>query len=655
LATFSAFSIYYLGTTIFRENKNRQLIGFVAAIAYMYNPLVMSDTYKSMVSQLSLAQAGLILFLALVIEFARTNKLRYAVYSGFTAFLILSTPGLGAYQYGFFALIGYLCVALYSVLLSRQNLWRLIEGSFVIGGIAIAINSYWLIPFVENASLYISAAANFQTTNAFSQSSTVINTLRLMNAWGFSYYTPYGASYFTNPLIVFLTFSWPIFAFFPLLFESVRKNLKALMIYIIGLITIVVACGANPPLGSLYNSIINAHLASFYFLRPFYTTGPISVDVLTIEFAILIGLFSSLVYSKLKNSLRWSFISQAVVVLIILTLILSTWPIVTGEVMRNWYSPSQYGVYIPQYYWEANSQLEKICGLEYRALLLPPTQIYIGTSWGYQGTSQFYNLMFNVPLVTGNEIPFGITTNKTLVNQVCSIYYGVPDINDTLDVINQTSKIVTWENDKAVSNNGSLQIVFNSTFEIGEWHEVELSLPTVETWPNFTHMIIQFMGELNLASFQIGIGDAKGYVGWWFVQNYLCQIDDGIFIPAETKTLITQNDTTITAILNLTQPDLSYYSIDNVTSVWVRYLVTNSSDNATLQIDKMVVATLLPNTQYYANLWADNNIKFLMVDVAIKDGAENDPSFWLQMLSNSSYFKLVWQKGTIYIFENMIF
>jgi len=656
LAMFSAFSMYYFGTTIFQENKNRQLIGFAAAISYLYNPWVISDTYKSMVfSQLSLAQSGLILFLALTIVFFRTRKIKYAIFSGIATFLMLSTPGLGAYQYGLIALIGYSCVALYHVRLSSRNLPRLITGCLITVALALIINSYWLIPFISNLNFYVSFASNFQITTVFNKSSILLNTLRLMNAWGFSEFAPYSRVYFTNPLIIFLTFSWPVFAFAPLLFNNVRKSLKMSVIYLISLTTILIACGSNPPLGSLYVDIVNAHLGSFYFLKPFYTTGAVTQHALTLEYAILIGLFSSLTYSKLKKFFGRILIPRIGIIAILLILIVSTWPIVTGEVMRNWYSSDQYGVHIPNYYWEANDQLEKTCDLKYKTLLLPPTQIYVGTSWGYQGSSQFYNLMFNFPLITGNEIPYGITTNKTLVDQIYSIPYIIPDVNRTLDVMTQTGRIIAWQGDKVTLANAFLQIDFNNTYLISKWHQVELRLLSADNWSSFTHMIIQFTGELRLDHLQIGIGDVRNDVGWWATQNCVCLLENGTFVSTETGTLITQDNGTVTLLMNIEKPDRSSYLIDNVTSLWIQYLVTDPSHTATLQINKVQVVKASIDVQYYANLLEKNNIKYLLVDLAIKDGAKNDPQLWLQVLSNSKCFKVIWQKETLYIFENITF
>jgi hypothetical protein len=653
LATVSVFSMYYLGTTIFRGNRNRQLIGVATAISYVYNPLVMADGYKSMVfDQLSLAKSGLILFLALTIMFFRTGRIRYSIFSGFMTFFMLSTPGLGGYQFGFIAMIGYLCIALYFLYSSRQNLFRTVRGSLVTASLAFLVNSYWLVPFLESLNFYVSFTANFQTSTVFNNASVILNTLRLMNSWGFSEFTSYSGAYFNNPLIIILTFSWPFFAFAPLLAKKVRKSSKMLMLYAILLITILLACGSNPPLGSLYTKIVNAHIGTFYFLRPFYTTGAISQKVLTLEYAILIGLFSSLFYSKLKHFFKKPFFSKMGVIITLLILIMSTWPIVTGEIMKNWYIPSQYGVRIPDSYWQTNEYLKRISDLHYRTLLLPPTQVYIGTSWGYQGSSQFYNLMFDVPLITGNEIAYSITMNKTLLSQVYSIYYLVPEFDDAIDVSKQIDEILSWHNDHASLTEEHLQIDFNSSSQINSWHQVEIELLSTRDWLNNTHLLVQLSGELSLDRLQIGIGDIQRSIRWFPAQDYVYQLDNVTFIPTENEKQITQNEGILTLLMPLSNPSLPNYAINNITSLWIQYLVANYSDIATIQLNRMLVAKLSPNTLYYASLLARENIKYLLVDLAIKDGSKNEPQFWLQMLGDSNCFTLVWQKDTFYIFEN---
>lgn len=395
LSTLSIISIYYLATTIFHEKAHKDLIGLVAACAYIFNPWILADTYKTMVFiELSLVQTGFILFLAFTIKYFQTKKTRYSLYSGLISSLMLSYSGLSAYRLAFFALLGYISIAVYylahrfKIELSTA-LFDIFKGAVIVVTVSFVLNSYWIIPFVQNASYFSSFATGFQTPTIFNEYSTMVNTLRLMNSWSFyAGYVPYAEVFLKNPIVIALTFAWPIFAFAPLLSKKVMKNRKILTMYVVTVLTILLACGSEYPLGQIYMTIVNVHVGPYYFLKPFYNTGPISLLVLTLEYALLIGLFSSLVYSwfirksESFHPSRRKIVATFGPILIVIILASSSWPIITGDVMRNWYNPDQYGVRIPDRYWEANEYLEKISDLNHRTVLLPPTQTYIGTSWG---------------------------------------------------------------------------------------------------------------------------------------------------------------------------------------------------------------------------------------------------------------------------------
>jgi hypothetical protein len=124
-------------------------------------------------------------------------------------------------------------------------------------------------------------------------------------------------------------------------------------------------------------------------------------------------------------------------------------------------------------------------------------------------------------------------------------------------------------------------------------------------------------------------------------------------IPTETATIVTQNNGTITLLMNLEKPDFAN-SINNVASIFIQYFITGAGISR-IKINKILVVRVSLDTLYYAQLLAHNNIKYLLVDLAIKDGAKSDPKLWLNMLSNSNYFRLIWQKDTLFVFENIIY
>jgi hypothetical protein len=666
LSTISASSIYCLSTTIFHDRKNRSWIGAVAAFAYLFNPWVFADTYKTMIfMELSLVQSGFILFTTFVIKYLRSVQLRHLLYAGLCTLLMFSYPGISAYRLALVASLCYAYGGLYRMICSGKSKLKssfvvIFKGATVLATLGFLFNGYWTIPFIRSAGDYASFASEFQPTTIFNQYSNMINTLRLLNSWSFyGPFVPYSETYLTDQVSILLTFSWPILAFVPLLSKSVNKTPRVLAFYLATFLTILLSWGSEFPLGHLYMAVANIHVGSFYFLRPFYNTGIFSQLVLTVEYAVLIGLSSSLAYSlptrKLQGliSRKRAFGAILLVAMITGVLAASSWPILTGEVMRNWYDPKQYGVKVPAAYWDANKQLEAIGDLSHKTLLLPRPDVYVGTSWGYQGTSHFYSLMFNTPLVTGNEVPYGISINRTTLNNIYSVPYKVPDGNDTVDVMNQTKRIIPWQNDIITLGVETVTIDFNNTFELDKWHQVEFGLLSSEDWSNLTHLAVRLSANMDFERFQLGVGDTNGYVGWWNTADQTYQKRGDAYLPVETNRTITTYDGSVDILLDLKKPQRSTYSMSNVTSVWMQYRVTPSI-GTNMRIEELEAIKATVDSLHYARFLAENEVKFLLVDFSIVEGATSDPALWLQMLSNSNHFSLIWQQDQLYIFENLV-
>jgi hypothetical protein len=665
LATLSAVSIFYLSTTVFHESRNKILIGIVATIAYLYNPLVYADTYKTMVFiELSLVQTGFILFIAFIIRYFQTMRIRYSIYAGLSSFLMLSFPGISAYRLAFLALFGFLGVTFYYSARCRGTSLRTkvanaLKAFVVVAVLGFLLNSYWLIPFLQNAGPYSSFASEFQTSGTFNEFSNMINTLRLLNSWSFhTGVVPYANVYFENSVMIILTFAWPIFAFLPLLSREVTKSHKILALYMATVFTILLAWGSESPFGQLYMTVANVRIGSYYFLKPFYNTAVFTQLTLTVEYTLLIGYFSTLLFSrfsekggKIFSSRGIAFATTAILMTAIITS--SSWPMLTGDVMRNWYDPKQYGVKVPVAYWDANRQLEAIGDLSHKTLLLPRPDVYVGTSWGYQGTSHFYNLMFNTPLVTGNEVPYGISLNRTTLNNIYSVPYKVPEVNDTVDIRNHTKRIIPWQSDTVTLGDETVTIDFNDTFELDKWHQVEFRLLSSEDWSNLTHLAVRLSANMDFERFHMGLGDTNGNVGWWNTIDHTYQKEGGTYFPVETEITITTEDDSVDILLNLKKPQRSTYSMSNVTSVWIQYLVTPGIE-ANMRIEKLEAIKATVDSLSYARFLAENEVKFLLVDFSIVEGATSDPALWLQMLSNSNQFSLIWQQDQLYIFENLV-
>ncbi|MCK4477840.1 glycosyltransferase [Candidatus Bathyarchaeota archaeon] len=654
LVVSSAIAIYYLSTTVFHKDKHKHLIGLASALAYLYNPWIIADGISTMVFiELSLVQTGFVFFLSFTMRYFQTREIRYSLYSGLASFLMLSVIGSGAYRMTLLASAGFVIIALYySVLRRKTGIKDIVVGVSILALISFVLNSYLIIPFIQNRTIYISLVESHPASSFFNNFSVLINTLRLLNYWAFySGYVVYANIYFNNPIVLVSTFAWPIFAFAPLLWKEVRKSSKCFVIYLTTLVAITFACGSNPPLGPLYNTIIHSNIGGIYFLKPFYITREVTAQVLTILYALLIGLFSILIYRKLTETngklfhveKRKKIIATMGVALIFVPLLVSAWPALTGDVMRNWYDPTQYGVRIPQRYWNANSYLEGTCDLNHKALLLPPTEVYIGLSWGFYGAAQFYSLMFNVPLITGNELPYNVGQNRTLLNQVYSVPYI---ITEDEPISTKIKNITAYHGDQVrLFENYTLQIAFNKTIQPNTWHDIELQLANNETWSPYTHIFIEIDGNFKTENLQIKMTNTQNSLEY-LASSYAYQTINQTLVPLQPETQ--NNQTTIVLLPSLNSNHTQFNSI------WIRYLIDDATTPSTITIHKLSKAKITLDTYYYATILANNSIKYIIIDQSIKEGAKTNPTFWLNAINSSTQFTLLWHNETLYIFENVL-
>ena len=104
-------------------------------------------------------------------------------------------------------------------------------------------------------------------------------------------------------------------------------------------------------------------------------------------------------------------------------------------------------------------------------------------------------------------------------------------------------------------------------------------------------------------------------------------------------------------LFDIDHSDKGFFSAQNVTSVWLRYFCTGLS-NDTIWVKNLQTSQLVRDARYYSRLWASYQIEYVILDLSIKDGAKNNPREFLQMLSDSDFFRMIWQNENLYLFSN---
>ena len=272
-------SISFLSREMFRnsqDSKQEVVIGTLASILYLFNPVSYTDTFKSLTANVYLENAAFFVFLAEVVRLWRSLK-KERVYHKKDAFVFGLSLALSSDAFpndvrtiaiGLILASYFVAIALSSeirkgfrfrISLVLEYLGLGIVG-LLIGGI------YYLAPMIISPSRFISTASQgAQNLSSLSFIVGSFNTLpqvfRLIGSWAFtSVYAPYQSIYFQPTVVMFASFLWPILAIgSPILLSRGREKQIILAFEFVMIAMIFWEKASNPPLGLIWGAIV-AHL-----------------------------------------------------------------------------------------------------------------------------------------------------------------------------------------------------------------------------------------------------------------------------------------------------------------------------------------------------------------------------------------------------------
>jgi hypothetical protein len=332
-------------------------------------------------------------------------------------------------------------------------------------------------------------------------------------------------------------------------------------------------------------------------------------------------------------------LTVVLVVLLMTPIIISSWPILTSEVMVNYYPYQKfgvkyYGVSIPEDYYEANKVIvNDVFQSGYhqfivRGLILPKMYIYVATDWWYQGTSAFYNYYFEVPIVTGNFIPYGITIPKEVIDKLYHLplktynkSYSLTDmpIEKTIDLAPlldvETAKV--WQIGGIFVVNESIYINITKSDEIANRHYLLFSIGFKEVinLEDYEFLRLRINMSIPEQNVWIGLGDSKGCVEWWRTELHVFES------VGDTKMLIMSlYDPERGDIIDLSKvksfwiqiepPRLGNITVSNISCVAIKpgavipkELPWTSFQNDVILKDADYTTTWIVNTSSYQGKW----------------------------------------------------
>ena len=279
-------------------------------------------------------------------------------------------------------------------------------------GIAFLLTSVWVAAITfSNFDVLTETYAEISTPQ-FIGGLKMYDVTRLIARWSFNSsalgkpYIPYKDMYLNNPLIIFSCYLPAILAFTSLLL--LKKHKITIFFGSIAIVSLFLTSGFS---FSKYGSSLYYDLMGLPLLRVFREASNWIFFVI-ISFSILIGCTVSALCHRFKNK-----ISRVLVVSLIATLLLSTsYPLMTGDIARNWLKPDIKGSYLPPSYAELNNLLSS----EYWTILLP--QRYAYTLYNFTdvpfGCGNPYPLIFSKPIISGAGTEYLQSGNRELINKL---------------------------------------------------------------------------------------------------------------------------------------------------------------------------------------------------------------------------------------------
>jgi hypothetical protein len=279
----------------------------------------------------------------------------------------------------------------------------------IVFSVALFLVSGWIITIVlANFNYLLATLQNISTPLWVLEHIQLSDVLRLIAKWGFYSgalgrpYIPYAHIYLHNPLLIVVSYLPPILAFAAILTSKSRK----LTIYFstVALFSLILAAAPIPKL----------YAALMYYL-PFMTVFRESAQWIfftILSYSILIGVVSSTLYHRFRKK-AWQITTLS---LILIVLVSSSYPLVTGDITRNWLDTNIKGSYLPNSYAELDSMLSD----QYWALLLPQRGTY--TIYNFSGgpfsAGNPYPLIFSKPVISGSGTEYIQSENLDLLNKV---------------------------------------------------------------------------------------------------------------------------------------------------------------------------------------------------------------------------------------------
>lgn len=255
----------------------------------------------------------------------------------------------------------------------------------------LALNAYFILPFLssfkQQYSTNVDSAGGITSAISWakyvSRYDSYINLFRLQgdNSWYENTESHYSYEFLHNPILITISFLFPIIAYLSILFVKNRKEKRDILFFILlSLIAVFFSSGIHDPLGSVYEAFMRYIPGFVAFRSPYYKF----IISLYFSLSVLIGI--SVYYISQKTRFRY------ILGVLILFLILGYhYPFFQRERI-TFDKPLSPMLEVPSYIMEF-SKMRNSASDDYRTLVVPPfneTHQLKAYKWGYVSVSALF-------------------------------------------------------------------------------------------------------------------------------------------------------------------------------------------------------------------------------------------------------------------------
>lgn len=398
-------SSYILARTLNRENRLFQL---AMVVLYQFNFFLLQAWWIGERTKFSAYVAlPLVLTVFLKVYKGELSIIKGVLYNSLILFIFNGGGLFGIPLFGGMFIAITVFIVFFSIVSFFKKQYVFIKKLFLLTILSIfgyiIVNAYYILPaFSQVHSQYqVDVGQRGGIEGLISWASEIsafaspINLLRLQGIpeWYDNPEHPYAKYFFTNPILIFISFFWPIFTLLSLLL--IKKGEKiTFMVYffIVYLVGILFTGGTHPPFGFVYTFFVKTVPGFGIFRTPYFKFAP----AIFLATSVLIAMFIDRFHGKTKKLFFTG---------MILLVLVYHFPYFTGNFFA-WRKGFSTRLHVPSYIFGFGEWLNKEKKDDGRVLFVPPNNPglqYSMYTFGYLSFQSLPSLISNSSVVINND------------------------------------------------------------------------------------------------------------------------------------------------------------------------------------------------------------------------------------------------------------